>query len=142
LELILADGSQHEYKGLVNFIDRGIDPNTGTILIQTTFKNPNRLIRPGQYTKIRIPIPAEDAIIVPQRCVVELQGQYSVMVVNSENKVESRSVVPGMKNGDLWVIDEGLNAGEKIIIDGLQKVRNGSEVDPTEIEFTSQTETN
>ncbi len=142
LELVLADGTMHNYKGWVNFIDRGIDPNTGTILIQTTFKNPQRIIRPGQYTKVRIPIPVNNAIIVPQRCVVELQGQYSVMVVKDDNTVESRPIEPGMKKGDLWIINEGLKAGEKIIIDGLQKVRNGSAVEASLIEFNSQTESN
>ena len=142
IELILSDGSLHKFKGSVNFIDRSIDPSTGTILIQTTFNNPNRIIRPGQYTKVRIPIPVKDAIIVPQKCVVELQGDYSVFVVNSDNKVESRQIIPGSKSGDLWVINEGLKAGEKIIIDGLQLVRNGSEVRATEIEFKSQTTPN
>jgi membrane fusion protein (multidrug efflux system) len=142
LELLLGDGSIHEHKGAVNFIDRGIDPSTGTILIQTRFKNPKRILRPGQYAKVRIPIEEEDAIIIPQKCVVELQGQYSVFVVNSENKVESRQIVAANKSGDYWVISEGLKAGEKIIIDGIQKVRNGSAVEATEIEFKSQTKSN
>jgi len=142
LELILGDGSIHKYKGSVNFIDRGIDPSTGTILIQTHFKNPDRILRPGQYAKVRIPITVEDAIIIPQKCVVELQGQYSVFVVNAENKVESRQVVQGDKSGDFWIINDGLKAGEKVIVDGLQKVRNGSVVNATAIEFKSQTKSN
>jgi membrane fusion protein (multidrug efflux system) len=142
LELLLGDGSIHEYKGALNFIDRGIDPSTGTILIQTRFKNPERILRPGQFAKVRIPINFEDAIVIPQKCVVELQGQYSVFVVNNENKVESRQIVSGNKSGDYWVVSEGLKAGEKIIIDGIQKVRNGSEVNATEIEFKSQTKSN
>jgi membrane fusion protein (multidrug efflux system) len=142
LELLLGDGSIHEHKGAVNFIDRGIDPSTGTILIQTRFNNPKRILRPGQFAKVRIPIDKKDAIIIPQKCVIELQGQYSVFVVNKENKVESRQIVSGNKSGDYWVIEDGLEAGEKIIIDGIQKVRNGSEVEATEIEFKSQTKSN
>lgn len=142
LELILGDGSKHKYKGSVNFIDRGIDPSTGTLLVQTSFKNPEKIVRPGQYAKVRIPVIAESVIIIPQKCVMELQGQYSVFVVNNENKVESRQIVTGNKSGDLLIIDKGLNTGEKIIIDGLQKVRNGIEVIPTEIEFQSKTTSN
>ena len=73
---------------------------------------------------------------------MELQGQYSVFVVINDNKVESRQIVTGSKSGDLWVINEGLKAGDKIIIDGLQKVRNGFEVKATEIEFQSKTKSN
>lgn len=142
LELRLSDGSIHKYKGSVNFVDRGIDANTGTLLVQTSFKNPDRIIRPGQFTKVRIPVPVEDAIVVPQKCVSELQGQYSVFILNNENKIEARQIVPGMKSGDMWVIDEGLKAGEKVVIDGVQKVRNGSVVQASEIEFKSQTNPN
>lgn len=137
LELILSDGSIHEHKGSVNFIDRSIDPSTGTLLIQCSFKNPERILRPGQFAKVRIPMIVADAILVPQKCVIELQGQYSVLVVNN-NKVESRQIVTGPRSGDQWIIKEGLKAGDKIIIDGLQKVRNGSAVNATVTEFQSQ----
>lgn len=141
LELVLSDGSIHKYKGSVNFIDRGIDPSTGTLLIQSRFKNPDRILRPGQFAKVRVPVEIKDAIIIPQKCVIELQGQYSVLVVKN-NKVETRQVAVGTRSGDMWIIKEGLQAGDKIIIDGLQKVRNGSEVNATEIEFVSQTAAN
>ncbi len=142
LELLLGDGSIHAHKGAVNFIDRGIDPSTGTILVQTRFKNPKRILRPGQFAKIRIPIDIEDAIVIPQKCVIELQGQYSVFVVNTENKVESRQIVSGNKSDDYWIINEGLKAGESIVIDGIQKVRNGSVVEATVVEFKSQAKSN
>lgn len=142
IELVLGDGSLHKHKGVVNFIDRGIDESTGTILIQTQFNNPERILRPGQYAKVRIPIVVEDAIVIPQKCVMELQGQYSVFVVNSENKVEIKQVETGNKSDDFWIINSGLNSGDKIIIDGLQKVKNGSDVKATEIEFISQTKSN
>ena len=139
-ELVLADGSIHKYKGSINFIDRGVDSNTGTLLIQTEFENPDLLIRPGQFAKIRIPVSFADAIIIPQKCVKELQGQYSVFVVGQDNVVENRQINAGARIGDLWVISDGLKKGEKIIIEGIQKVRNGIPVNPALIEFESQVE--
>ena len=138
LELILADGTIHESKGYVSFLDRAIDNRTGSLLVQARFENKRRIIRPGQYTKVRIPILQKDAVIIPQKCITELQGQYSVFVVNNENKVELRQVTVGTKVDDYWIIEEGLEAGEKVIINGIQKVRNGVEVEPTVIEFKSQ----
>ena len=138
LELILADGSIHDSKGYISFLDRAIDSNTGSLLVQAQLENSKRIIRPGQYAKVRIPRISKDAIIIPQRCVKELQGEYSVFVVNNENKIETRQIIVGAKINDLWIIDDGLNAGDKVVIDGIQKVRNGVEVDATDIEFTSQ----
>lgn len=138
LELVLADNSVHKHLGSFNFIDRGVDRNTGTILIQTLFPNPELIIRPGQYAKVRIPITHEQAILVPQKCVKELQGQYSVFVVNDENKVETKQIISDGKVGDMWLIKEGLKPGEKVLIEGLQKVRNGMPVEAETIEFESQ----
>ncbi|HYQ56835.1 MAG TPA: efflux RND transporter periplasmic adaptor subunit [Draconibacterium sp.] len=138
LELVLADNSIHKYKGAVNFIDRGVDSNTGTILIQTRFPNPDLIIRPGQYAKVRIPLRHQNAIVIPQKCVKELQGQFSVFIVNNENKIETRQIVSGSKVGDLWLIDEGLKPGDKVLIEGLQKVRNGMPVMAETVEFKSQ----
>lgn len=138
LELVLADNSIHKYKGAVNFIDRGVDSNTGTILIQTRFPNPDLIIRPGQYAKVRIPFTHQNAIVVPQKCVKELQGQYSVFIVNNENKIETRQIVSGGKVGDMWLIKEGLKPGDKVLIEGLQKVRNGMPVMAETVEFESQ----
>lgn len=139
LELFLADGNIHESKGFVSFLDRAIDSNTGALLVQTLFENPKQIVKPGQYAKVRIPIELKDAVTIPQKCVIELQGQYSVFVVGSDDIVESRKIVPGIKSGDLWIIDEGLNAGEKVIIDGIQKVRNGVAVEASQIKFESVT---
>ncbi|RIJ47571.1 efflux RND transporter periplasmic adaptor subunit [Maribellus luteus] len=138
MELVLADGSIHDYKGSVTFIDRGVNSNTGTILVQTHFKNPDRIVRPGQYAKVRIPIEHKNALLVPQKCIKELQGQYSVFVVNPENKVETRQITPGNKIGDLWLIKDGLLAGDRIISEGIQKVKNDMVVNPTVVEFNSQ----
>lgn len=138
LELVLADGSIHDHKGSVTFIDRGVNSNTGTILIQTHFDNPQRIIRPGQYAKVRIPITHENVLLIPQKCVKELQGQYSVFVVNAENKVETRQITPGNKIGDNWIVKDGLQVGDKVISNGIQKVRNGVLVNPTLTESESQ----
>ena len=138
LELVLANGSIHDSKGFISFLDRAIDSNTGSLLVQAQFENSKRIIRPGQYAKVRIPRAIKDAIFIPQKCVIELQGQFSVFVVNSENKVETRKIITGAKIDDFWVIKEGLKTGDRVIIDGVQKVRNGVEVDATTIEFVSQ----
>ena len=142
LELILADGSIHDSKGHISFLDRAIDSNTGSLLVQAQFENSKRIIRPGQYAKIRFPLIIEDAIVIPQKCVIELQGQFSVFIVNIENIIETRQIVAGAKIDDFWVIEDGLKAGEKVVIDGVQKVRSGVEVNATEIEFESQSNSN
>jgi membrane fusion protein (multidrug efflux system) len=138
LELVLADGSIHDHKGHVTFIDRGVNSSTGTILIQTQFDNPAKIIRPGQYAKVRVPVTHENAIIIPQKCVKELQGQFSVFVVDDENKVETRQIKPGVKIGSLWLVEDGIQPGDKVISEGIQKVRNGMVVNPTVATFDSQ----
>jgi membrane fusion protein (multidrug efflux system) len=131
LTLILSDGTVYDYKGKVEFIDRDIDPMTGAILVQASFPNPKELLRPGLFAKIRIERKMEEeGILVPQRCVNELQGRYSVFVVNNENIVERREVTAGAKVGNLWFIEKGLKAGEKVIYEGLQRVRAGMSVNP------------
>ncbi len=139
LELILADGSIHKYKGSLDFIDREVDASTGAILLQASFPNPDRLVRPGQYAKIKAAVTTiKDALLVPMRCVMELQGQFSVYVVNDSSMVEARQIIVGEKINDLWLITEGINANDKIIIDGIQKVRSGMKVDIKISEFKSQ----
>jgi membrane fusion protein (multidrug efflux system) len=138
LELILADGSVHKYKGKLDFINRNVDPKTGAILVQASFPNPERLVRPGQYAKVKALIYTdENALIIPQRCVKEIQGKYSVYLVNSENKVENRQVKVSGFYKDYYVISEGLKAGEKVIIEGVQKVSPGMEVKAVLTEFNS-----
>ena len=140
VQLILADGSLYEETGKIDFIDRNIDASTGSLLVQASFDNPKRILRPGMYTKVKIELfTAEDALLIPQRCVMELQGQNSVYVVNEENEVQARQVIATEKIGDLWLIEEGLNPGEKVVIDGLQKVASGLKVNPVLVEFESQT---
>jgi len=139
LELILADGSLYDHKGKVDFIDRNIDTETGSILIQATFPNPDRLIRPGQFARVKIRVRmAKDAILIPQKCAKELQGQFSVMLVNNDNIIESKTVVVTDKIGEFYVIKDGLQSGDKIIMEGIQKARSGMEVVPEVTDFVSQ----
>jgi membrane fusion protein (multidrug efflux system) len=135
-ELVLADGSVYNHKGKLVFADRAVDPTTGTLGIEAEFPNPDHLLRPGQYTRVRAEIDQKkDAILVPQVAVQELQGTYSVAVVGSDNKVSLRPVQASDRIGSLWVIDSGLKPGEKIIIEGLQKVRDGATVNPTVVQI-------
>lgn len=139
LTLILADGTTYEEKGSVQFLGRAIDSETGSILVQATFNNTKGLLRPGMYAKIQVEFEiAEDAILVPQKCVSELQGRYSVFVVDEDNIVKSKEVEVSDRIGDLWLIKEGLAENEQVLIDGLQKVTSGMVVKPVVTEFESQ----
>jgi len=139
-ELILADGSIYEEKGDFDFIDRNVDASTGTILVQTIFPNSEGILRPGMFAKIRVQLETvKNAILVPQRCVLELQGQYSVYVLEEGNIVKARQVKAAQRIDDLWLITEGLTASDKVVIDGLQKVTSGLVINPVEGEFKSQT---
>ncbi|MCO5723922.1 efflux RND transporter periplasmic adaptor subunit [Robiginitalea marina] len=139
VQLILADGSLFEEKGRVDFVNSQINASTGSLLIQASFPNPNGMLRPGLYALVRLQLGlAEDAILIPQRCLVELQGQYSVLVVDSTNTVVSRPVETGQKIGDMVIVENGLSAGDKVVIDALQKVRSGMQVQPVPSEFQSK----
>ena len=135
-EMVLSDGSVHPHPGTFVFIERLIDPTTGTILVEVTFPNPERIVRPGQFARVRFPIAVrKDAFLVPQRAVSELQATYSIGVVTHENKVEIRPARMGPRIGGLWIVDSGLAAGDRVIVEGLMKVRNGSVVVPTLVEL-------
>lgn len=139
VHLILSDGSTHPHKGGIDFINREVDASTGAILVQASFPNPDRILRPGQFARVKIRMKNENgALLIPQRVVSELQGQYSVFVVNSENKIESRSVKIGDKYGDYVIIKEGITENDKIVLEGLQKVGSGMEVIPEITKFESQ----
>ncbi|WP_020527636.1 efflux RND transporter periplasmic adaptor subunit [Flexithrix dorotheae] len=135
LELILADNSVHEFKGHLDFADRQVNPETGTMMLQASFPNPEKIVRPGQYARIKALVTEYKGILIPQRCITELQGLYSVTVVNAENIIESRQVEIGEKIGNMWEIRKGLKAGEKIVLEGLQKVRPGMKINPMVQEF-------
>ncbi len=137
-ELILVNGSIYEHKGKADFIGREIDTTTGAMLVQASFPNPQHLLRPGQFAKVKLKVrDIEDAIMIPQRCVMEIQGLYSVFVVSTDNKVETREIKVGSKIGSLWLITEGLKIGEKVVFEGLQKVKDGITVNPTTADLKS-----
>jgi len=141
LELILSDGSIFDQKGEFVFIDREVNPSTGSLLVQSRFPNPNSLIRPGQYGRVRVHIDdLKNALLVPQACVTELQGQYSVSVVSDSSTIKTVQITPGPKYNDLWVIKDGLQPNDKVVFEGIQKVRNGMKVVAKEVEYTSKVE--
>ncbi len=139
LSLILSDGSTHPHMGVGDFINREVDAETGAILVQATFPNPDLILRPGQFSRVKIRVRnLKGALLIPQRCVTELQGQYSVFVVNSENKIESSQIMIGDKFGDYYIVEKGLKLSDKIVLEGLQKVGSGMQVVPVVTEFISQ----
>ncbi|MCX7011741.1 MAG: efflux RND transporter periplasmic adaptor subunit [Candidatus Sumerlaeota bacterium] len=130
-ELILSTGETHPYKGKFDFADRQVDPRTGTIRIAILFPNPGNLLRPGQFARVRAPVAiVHGALLVPQRAVKELQGGAQVAVIGPDNKASIRSVTAGERYGSMWVISEGLKPGERVVVEGLQKVRDGVLVSP------------
>jgi membrane fusion protein (multidrug efflux system) len=136
LVLILSDSEVYEYKGRFDFIDRNFDTQTGSILIQTLFPNPEQLLRPGLFARVRAEVEVvKNGILVPQRCVLELQGRFSVLVVGEGNKVENRQVQVGPTIKEFWLIKEGLKSGEKVIYEGLQKVKEGLVVEPEVVDI-------
>jgi RND family efflux transporter MFP subunit len=131
LELILADGSTYPNTGTFFFADRQVNESTGAIRIAGLFPNPGNILRPGGYGKVRAVIRVQkDALLVPQRAVSELQGSYQVATVDDQNKVSIRSVQVGDRVGNQWVISDGLKPGERVIAEGVQKVRPGIQVNP------------
>jgi membrane fusion protein (multidrug efflux system) len=129
VELILADGTVFPHKGRLDSIERAVDPTTGTLAGQFSFPNPERILRPSQYGKARIVIDVKhDAVTVPQRAVQEVQGLYTLMVVKPDGTVEQRMAKAGDRVGTDWVIESGVKPGEKVIVEGIQKVRPGIKV--------------
>jgi RND family efflux transporter MFP subunit len=131
LDLILSDGTIYGKKGRFFFADREVNQATGSIQLTALFPNPGNILRPGQYAKVRAVIGTKQgAILIPQRAVTELQGNYQVAVVDQQNKVAIVTVKPGDRVGSLWVIDEGLKPGDRVVAEGVQKVGPGSTVVP------------
>jgi membrane fusion protein (multidrug efflux system) len=135
LELILADGTVYPHSGTFYFADRQVDVRTGAIQVAGLFPNPGNTLRPGQYARVRTALRVQPgALLVPQRAVNELQGIYQIAVVDNDNKVNIRTVKVGDRIGTKWVINEGLNPGDRVVAEGLQKVRPGLQVKPTPFE--------
>ena len=128
-ELILGNGSVYPQKGKFYALDRNLDPKTGSIRYEVTFPNPGNILRPGQFGKVRFVADLKKgAMVIPQEAVNELQGSYQVAVVDQDNKVSIRPIKMGERIGAMWEVTEGLKAGDKVVVQGLQKAREGSTV--------------
>jgi membrane fusion protein, multidrug efflux system len=131
LELILADGTTYPHQGSFYYADRQVDQKTGAIRIAGLFPNQGNILRPGQYGRVRaVTATKNSALLVPQRAVTQLQGGYQVAVVGNDNKIEMRTIKLGDHSGPMWIVDEGLKAGESVVVEGIQRVRPGALVNP------------
>jgi RND family efflux transporter MFP subunit len=128
-ELILGNGAVYPQKGKFYALDRNIDARTGSIRFEVTFPNPGNLLRPGQFGRVRVVYDTrKGALLVPEEAVTELQGNYQVAVVGDDNKASIRPVKVGQHFGGMWEITEGLRPGERVIVQGAQKVQEGTAV--------------
>ena len=131
LKLVLADGSAFPHPGAFLLADRQVDANTGTIRVVGSFPNPGNLLRPGQFGRVLADMGTrKSALLVPQRAITELQGSYQLAVVGPDNKVNIRPVKVGPSVGPLTVIEDGIKPQERVIVEGLQKVKDGAVVSP------------
>ncbi|PYM64669.1 MAG: hypothetical protein DME11_12885 [Candidatus Rokuibacteriota bacterium] len=132
ITMTLPDDSAYPHDGRLDFVDRAVDPRTGTLALRATFANPRRLLQPGQYMRLRILLDERaGAVVVPQAAVQESQGSASLFVVGPDRTVQARTVRMGPRFGPLWVVEEGVKPGEQVVIKGLQQVRAGMRVEPT-----------
>jgi len=139
IRLILADGSEYESPGRFNFADRQVDPSTGTILMQVSFPNTNKILRAGQFARLKIKLyDVENGLVIPQRCVKEIQGVYQVMVANANNEIEARQVKLGPKIGSSWLVTDGLKENENIVFEGLMLARPGTKITPKLVEVPKE----
>lgn len=140
LELILGDGTIYPRKGKFAFADREVNQSTGSIQLTGLFPNPGNSLRPGQYGRVRAAVGIVDgALLIPQRAVTELQGNYQVATVDSQNKVGVATVKVGNRIGSLWVITDGLKPGQRVVAEGVQKVMPGMQVNPQPFKETTET---
>jgi membrane fusion protein (multidrug efflux system) len=147
LQLIFSDGSVYPQKGKFYYADRAVNPNTGTLQIFGLFSNADFSLRPGQYGRVRAQTQTiTNALVVPQRAVAELQGTYQVAIVNETNSVHLQSVKVGAQVGADWIIENGLKAGERIVVEGTEKAKEGLVVNPkpfgADTNQTDQADTN
>jgi membrane fusion protein (multidrug efflux system) len=137
LELILGDGSVFPRRGRALFVNREVDSRTGTIQVRGEFPNPGNVLRPGQYARIRaVTERLKDALLIPQQCVSELQGVYQFGVVAPDNKATIKTIKLGPQIGDMWVVESGLQAGDNVVVDGLQRIKSGMTVAPSPFKNT------
>ena len=133
LTLLLADGSIYDHQGYATKVDRNIDPTTGSLTIEAEFPNPENILRPGMFARIRFEAERlEDAMLVPQRAVNELQSAYRMFVIKADDTIEVRQVTVGPRLGSNWIITSGLNPGDRVAVEGLLRLREGMPVKPRE----------
>lgn len=131
---MLADGSTYPHPGAVLWTDRQIDPSTGTLRVAAAFPNPGNILRPGQYGRVRaVTEDRHDALLVPQAAVTELQGVNQVAVVGADNKVKTQNVQVGSQVGGDWLVNQGLAAGDRVVVGGMQYARDGATVNPVPV---------
>lgn len=131
IQLLLSDGSAFAQKGRYNFANRQVDPSTGAITLEALFENPDRLLRPGQYVKVQVAAEvAKNALVIPQRAVIEMQGIYQVYVLDDSSKVNLKIIQPGTSFKDAYIITDGLTAKDKIALGGTQLLKTGSKITP------------
>ena len=131
ITITLPDDTVYPHAGRLDFVDRAVDPRTGTLALRARFPNPERLLRPGQYARLRVLLAESEALVVPQAAVQESQGSASLFVVGPDQTVQARAVRTGPRLGPLWVVEEGVKAGEHVVVKGLQQVRAGMRVEAT-----------
>jgi membrane fusion protein (multidrug efflux system) len=138
VSLILSDGSFYDQTGSINITNRQIDPSTGSFLVQAIFPNPNRLLRPGQFVKVRLQKDLyPDAIVVPQQAINQLQNKYQVFVVDDSSKLQPKLITVGNRVGSNWIVKEGLNAGEQVAIIGSMMLRPAMQVRSKKLSWNS-----
>jgi len=138
LELYLADEEKFPYAGKIIFLDRSVDPTTGSILVQSIFPNPDRLIRPGQFAKVKSLVNIlDEALTIPQRCVFEIQGFYNVFVVDNEGLIKQKQIEILDSYQDLFVVKSGLSKGERVLIEGLMTVKSDQKVNVELVTYES-----
>ena len=129
--MTLASGTVYPLKGRVRFSDNQVDVKTGTIRLVGEFDNPDRLLVPGMFVRVRARVGInKDALLVPQRAVADLQGRNLIAIVDAENKVSIRPVITGERVGEFWIVQGQVKAGDKVVVEGIQKLREGIEVNP------------
>jgi membrane fusion protein (multidrug efflux system) len=134
LQLILSDGTVYGQIGRIYFADREVNPATGAIRVAGVFENPDNFLRPGNFGRIRLSARTYNgALLVPQRAVIELQGSFQIAVVGDDNKVSIRPIKVADRVGKLWIVTEGLKAGERVVVEGQMKVRDGAPVKPVDV---------
>lgn len=142
LQLVLADGTVYGDPGQISFADREVNPATGAIRIAGLFPNPNNLLRPGGFGRVRASVTTrQGAMLVPQKAVIELQGSYQIAVVGPDNKVSIRPITVGERVGKLWIVNEGIKPGEQVIVEGQLKVHEGAPVKPVAAKTAETAET-